>query len=147
VAPAAPAATPALFWGRAWHNNPQLPEAQGYPGDSSYQATQYPDAQNWTPDINIAVTERQMLLVHGSKARIPDGPTAGGLYDCFLLVAQGPLSGTVQLRTASVEVHEVDPDDRRATALTWAAQKVKDMRAAHPATCGQDGGMDVWIGQ
>jgi uncharacterized protein YraI len=146
--PASPTPTPvSITWGSVtWLNNPELSAPRGLPGDRGcITEDSYPE-EDWVNGISFSITDEQILIVHGSKARLPDDVPDAGIIgrpnNCFLLMTRGPFSSTIDLFEAKLEIHDADSN---ADTLVWAAQKAHDMRAMYTETCAQ--GMDIWVGR
>lgn len=140
-----PTLVSSVVWGGIeWSHNPALPSPDSFQGDLNYTQDKYPDS-NWATGIKLSITGSQILIIHGSAARLTDVPRAGPIgspTNCFLIMTRGPFNSHIDLQTAAVEIHNIDA---AANTLHWAAVKVEDMKAANPQTCGQ--GVDVWIGK
>jgi hypothetical protein len=126
-----------------WRHNPGLPAPQGYPGAISYTKRDFPgnSDRDWVYGIEISASNAQMLLIAGYAGNLPSIGQMGGASHCFLLITRGPFTSKMDLLSAGVETHELAPN---ADTLTWAAQKVNDLKAAN-SSCAQ--GVDLWVGR
>jgi len=127
-----------------WRHNPSLPTSQGYPGAVSYTSRAFPgnSDRDWVYGVEVSVNSRQILLIAGYAGNLPETGSMGGPTHCFLLITRGPFTSKIDLLAAGVEVHEVAPN---ADTLTWAAEKVNDLKLANPTSCAND--VDVWVGR
>lgn len=125
-----------------WQLNPALPQPQGFIGWISSKDSKDFQSGIWTRDVNVSITENQLLLVFGGLANLPTIGELGTKTSCFVIASRGPLNLSLDLMSARLEVHDVDTT---ATPLEWAAQKEKVMQEVYPLTCGK--GVDIAVGK
>lgn len=124
-----------------WQLNPELPQARDYNGWISNEDSKEFRSGIWTENVEVSVTESQLLLIFGGLARVPSVGELGTKTTCFLIASRGPLDLSLDLMSARLEVHNVG-----STALSseWSATKVEVLQNEYPSTCGE--GVDVLLG-
>lgn len=125
-----------------WQLNPVLPQPNGFVGWKSLLTSESLEAPLWLLDVSFTVKENELILVFGASAKLSPIGEIGTTHKCFLIASRGPITFSVDLLSALMEIHEVD---ETATSLAWAAQKYVVLQNTYKSTCGE--GIDVAIGK
>lgn len=134
---------PSIPFDGNWVLNPNLPEPSGLVGWLGSDEPMDFGGGVWSRDVRVTIEDDELVLIFGGLAAVGDLGEVGTATSCFVIASRGPLRDvSVDLMGARLEVHQVDV---MATAVGWAAEKVKVLREVYPTTCGR--GVDVVVGK